>query len=135
MTIEEQKNTDILTEELLKTVQKMHDNGYRLVQIGCGKFGDIFEINYSFDKEYAFENLRVTITEGEKVPSISDIYWGSFIYENEIHDLFGVSVTGINLDFKGNLIRTSVKAPFNVQTVTKVKPEKKEKAEKKTEDN
>ncbi|MBN2734032.1 MAG: NADH-quinone oxidoreductase subunit C [Methanomicrobiaceae archaeon] len=135
MTIEEQKYTDIMKEDLLKNVKDKCESGYRLVQIGCGKFGDIFEINYSFEKEYSFENLRIKTTEGEKVPSISDIYWGSFIYENEIHDLFGVEVTGINLDFKGNLIRTTVKAPFNVKNVTKVKPEKKETAEKKTEDN
>ena len=134
MTIEEQKNTEIETKELLKHVKDMCDGGYRFVQIGCGKFEDIFEINYSFEKDYAFENLRIKITEGTQIPSISDIYWGAFIYENEIHDLFGVKISGINIDYKGNLIQTSIKTPFNVQKVTKVKSDKKIQAEKKQED-
>ncbi|MDD4299612.1 MAG: NADH-quinone oxidoreductase subunit C [Methanomicrobium sp.] len=121
MAIEEQKLTEINAGDLTGNVKEMSDKGYRLVQIGCGKFGDIFEINYSFEKDYSFENLRIKVVEGEKVPSISDIYWGSFIYENEMHDLFGIEVTGMNLDFKGHLIVTSIKAPFNVKNVTKVK--------------
>jgi len=134
VTIEEQKNTEIETEGLLKHVQEMCDGGYRFVQIGCGKFEDIFEINYSFEKDYSFENLRIKITEGIQIPSISDIYWGAFIYENEIHDLFGVKISGINIDYKGNLIKTSVKSPFNVKKVTKVKSDKTDNTEKK-EDN
>ncbi|MDD3977403.1 MAG: NADH-quinone oxidoreductase subunit C [Methanomicrobium sp.] len=124
MTIEEQKKTDISVDDLEAEAQAMCDKGYRLVQIGCGKYGDIFEINYSFEKDYSFENLRISVSEGEKVPSISKSYWGSFIYENEMHDLFGIEVTGMNLDFKGNLIKTSIKSPFNVKNVTKVKSEK-----------
>lgn len=133
MTIEEQINTEIATEELLKHVQDLCDGGYRIVQIGCGKFDDKFEINYSFEKDYCFENLRIKITEGTQIPSISDIYWGAFIYENEIHDLFGVKISGINIDYKGNLIQTSIKTPFNVQKVTKVKSDEKIQAEKKEE--
>jgi ech hydrogenase subunit D len=40
------------------------------------------------------------------------MYWGAFIYENEMHDLFGVAVKGMNVDFSGNFIRTSVPYPF-----------------------
>ncbi|MBP2132698.1 ech hydrogenase subunit D [Methanomicrobium sp. W14] len=121
MTIEEEKIMEIEIDSLLKCVQEMSDKGYRLVQIGCGKFDDTFEINYSFDKDYMFENLRIKLTEGTKVPSISGVYSCSFIYENEIHDLYGIEITGINLDYNGNLIKTSIKAPFNVKSVTRVK--------------
>ena len=107
----------------------MYDEGYRLIQIGCGKYDDIFEINYSFDKDYKFMNLRLKITEGVVVPSITGVYLCAFIYENEIHDLFGVSIKDIAIDFKGNLIKTSIKNPFNTPTVTKVKAAKPAKSE------
>ncbi|WP_084172983.1 NADH-quinone oxidoreductase subunit C [Methanomicrobium mobile] len=126
---EEQTITEVGVDNLVSEVSKMYDEGYRLVQIGCGKYDDIFEINYSFDKDCKFVNLRLKITEGVVVPSITGVYLCAFIYENEIHDLFGVSIKDIAIDFKGNLIRTSVKNPFNTPTVTKVKAAKPAKSE------
>ncbi len=126
---EEQTITEVTVENLVSEVSKMYDEGYRLIQIGCGKYDDIFEINYSFDKDYKFMNLRLKITEGVVVPSITGVYLCAFIYENEIHDLFGVSIKDIAIDFKGNLIKTSIKNPFNTPTVTKVKAAKPAKSE------
>ncbi|MBQ4415972.1 MAG: NADH-quinone oxidoreductase subunit C [Methanomicrobium sp.] len=126
---EEQTITEVTVENLVSEISKMYDEGYRLIQIGCGKYDDIFEINYSFDKDYRFVNLRLKITEGVVVPSITGVYLCAFIYENEIHDLFGVSIKDIAIDFKGNLIKTSIKNPFNTPTVTKVKASKPAKTE------
>jgi len=111
--IEEQPTTVMEIGKLIGAVEELRNDGYRLVQIGCGKFGDIFEINYSFDMEGRFQNLRICIAAETEVPSISGIYWGAFIYENEMHDLFGIRVKGMNIDFHGNLIRTSVSYPFS----------------------
>jgi len=111
---EEQKMQDITPESLIRSVQAMKDGGKRLVQIGCARIGDIFEINYSFDKDYNFENLKLTIPSGLEVPSVSGIYTCAFVYENEIHDLYGIEITGIAIDFKGTFIRTSIKYPFGV---------------------
>jgi ech hydrogenase subunit D len=52
------------------------------------------------------------------------MYWNSFIYENEMHDLFGIQVRGMNIDFKGTLIRTAVKFPFSQPLVTVIKGDK-----------
>ena len=125
MTIEEQLLRDISVEELLGEVKKKSDDGYRLVQIGCTKTDDIFEINYSFEKEYRFENLRITISGDTTVPSISDSYWGSFIYENEMHDLYDINVKGMNIDFNGYLFKTSIPHPFNDNITVKKVPSKK----------
>lgn len=112
--IEEQKIIPIQVAELIEKVKGYSDSGFRLVQIGCTKSGETFEINYSFDKDYRFENLKVTLPDANvAVPSITGIYWAAFLYENEIHDLFGVMITGINIDYKGNFYRTSAKKPFN----------------------
>ena len=124
MTIEKQTTTSIDVGKLIGSVEQFRNNGYRLVQIGCTKVGDLYEINYSFDKDYQFENVRIAITADTEIPSISGMYWNSFIYENEMHDLFGIQVRGMNIDFKGTLIRTAVKFPFSSPPVTIVKGDK-----------
>ncbi|MFA7563623.1 MAG: NADH-quinone oxidoreductase subunit C [Methanoculleus sp.] len=111
---EEQTIIGVALENLLSEVGKLYADGYRLVQIGCTDIGDSYEVNYSFDKGYRFINLRLTIKPETEVPSITGTYWGAFVYENEMHDLFGIPVTGINIDFKGTFIRTAEKYPLSV---------------------
>jgi ech hydrogenase subunit D len=124
MTREEQAIIPIDVQKLIGSVEQFRNEGYRLVQIGCTKVGEIFEINYSFDKDFTFKNLRITVTAETEVPSISGMYWGAFVYENEMHDLFGIQVRGMNIDFKGTFIRTAIKYPFGIPNVTVVKEEK-----------
>ncbi len=109
---------------LIGKVEEFRDGGFRLVQINCSKVGDIYEINYSFDKDYVFKNLRIIVTADTEIPSVSGMYWGAFIYENEMHDLFGIMVKGMNIDFKGHLFTTAVKFPFSIAPLTPVKGEK-----------
>jgi len=111
---EEQTIIEVALPDLLREVDRLHADGYRLVQIGCTDVGGIYEINYSFDKGYHLKNLRLKVGPDTEVPSISGIYWGAFVYENEMHDLFGIPVSGINIDFKGTFIRTAKKYPFSV---------------------
>jgi ech hydrogenase subunit D len=118
MTDDQQITTPIGPDELVSRAAQMKKEGNRLVQIGCTKVGDDFEINYLFDVNFRLTNLRITVQQDTVVPSISGVYWGAFVYENEIHDLFGLTVSGINIDFKGTFIRTTVKYPFTV-TITK----------------
>jgi ech hydrogenase subunit D len=119
MKIEEQTTTPIDVGKLIGRVEQFRSGGYRLVQINATKVGDLYEINYSFDKDYKFENIRITIPIDMEVPSISGMYWGAFIYENEMHDLFGIQVKGINIDYKGNLIKTTIRYPFGAGAVIK----------------
>ena len=119
MKIEEQTTTPIDVGKLIGRVEQFRSGGYRLVQINATKVGDLYEINYSFDKDYTFENIRITIPIEIEVPSISGMYWGAFIYENEMHDLFGIQVKGINIDYKGNLIKTTIRYPFGAGAVVK----------------
>jgi ech hydrogenase subunit D len=116
MTIEEQTIIPIDVSELVSHVEKMKKEGNRLVQIGCTGVEEGYEINYSFDKDYKFQNLRILVKQDTVVPSISGVYWGAFIYENEIHDLFGITIAGMNIDFKGTLYKTTVKYPFSIPT-------------------
>ncbi|OPY37487.1 MAG: NADH dehydrogenase subunit C [Methanoregula sp. PtaU1.Bin051] len=113
MMLPPQSITPIEVGRLVGNVERFRNEGYRLVQIGCTKVADHYEINYCFDKDYMFEVLRITVTADTEVPSITGMYWGAFIYENEMHDLFGIQVKGMNIDFKGTLIKTRVKFPFS----------------------
>ncbi len=110
---EEQEIVAIKGDELVDMVRGLADEGYRLVQICCTKL-DVFHIDYSFDKDYRFLNLRLPVPlDGARVSSVTGIYWGAFTYENEIHDLFGVEFEGINIDYGGNFYRIASKAPFS----------------------
>jgi ech hydrogenase subunit D len=110
--------------ELVGIVVQLCAEGYRLVQVGCSTLEAAYELNYSFDKDNRFKNLRVMIVPDEEVPSISMIYQNAFLYENEIHDLFGVVVTNISIDYHGTLYRTSIRAPFSVDNVKLPEPPK-----------
>lgn len=107
-----QEIKNITLDELVGNVKELSSKGYRLVQISCTKLGENFQLNYSFDKDYEFLNLRLDITADAKVQSVSDVYWSALMYENEIHDLFGLNIEGMAIDFKGNLYKTAVKTPF-----------------------
>jgi ech hydrogenase subunit D len=111
--IEEQPLIPVTTERLMPEIQALLKDGWRLVQIGVTVVGDTFEVNYSFDKDRHFRNLRLTVSSvNARLPSISGVYFCAFLYENEIHDLFGISFDGLALDFKGNFYKTAKKFPF-----------------------
>ncbi len=121
---EPQEITPIGKNDLVGMVARFFAEGYRLVQIGCSTLENGYEVNYSFDKEYRFKNLRVTLESGEDLPSISAVYANAFLYENEIHDLFGVVVKNINIDYGGTLYRTAIKTPFSAENVKLPEPPK-----------
>ena len=110
--------------DLVGIVAELFAEGYRLVQLGCSTLPNGYELSYSFDREYLFRNLRFTVVPGEEVPSISVIYPGAFLYENEIHDLFGVVITRIAIDYRGTLYRTALSTPFSVSNVKLPEPPK-----------
>jgi len=121
---EPQEIIPIAKHDLVGIVADLFADGHRLVQIGCSTLTDAYELNYSFDKEYRFRNLRVTVTPGEEIPSISVIYPNAFLYENEIHDLFGVSIRNIAVDYRGTLYRTAIRTPFSIDNVKLPEPPK-----------
>jgi len=111
--IEEQTIVSVMPETLVAEARKLCDQGYRLVQICATRLGEELQLDYSFDLNRTFVNLRFNLPKvGGRVPSISGIYWCAFTYENEISDLFGVQVDGNVLDFKGNFYTTAMKHPF-----------------------
>jgi len=107
-------NIEIVTPDaLLAKVRALRDQGYRLVQIGASRLPESMELTYSFDLENRLANLRLNLPLAQpRLPSISSIYKCVLLYENEIHDLFGIQVDGMAVDFHGNLYKTAIMHPF-----------------------
>ncbi len=111
--IEDQPNIPVTAATLVAKVYEMRDSGHRLVQIGATPLKDVVELNYSFDRDGRFTNLRLEVPAATaRIPSVSGAYWCAFIYENELHDLFNIQVDGIAVDFKGEFYKMAVRFPF-----------------------
>ncbi len=111
--MKEQILKEISPNDLLTEIMKIKNDGYRLVAISCTNKNGM-ELTYSFDKDYELLNIRLITDTETELPSISILYPYSFLYENEIKELFGVKITGIMPDFNDNLYKIPVKTPFGV---------------------
>ena len=109
-----QEQIELITfDTLLEKVRAKKAQNYRLVQISATQLPGQIELTYSFDLNSQLSNLRLSLPgEAPQLPSISSIYLCAILYENEIHDLFGVRVEGMAIDFKGKFYRTAIKFPF-----------------------
>lgn len=111
----------ITVDTLTEKVRSLRQEGWRLVQISATRLPQDLQLTYSFDLESRLANYRLVLpAEGARIPSISSIYWCAFLYENELHDLFGLQVDGMAIDFKGNFYRTAVKYAFGAPKATTV---------------
>jgi ech hydrogenase subunit D len=104
MSLELDNCAPVTADHLLEQVAARKPMGYRFVTITCVDVGGAFELIYHFDKDYTLRNLRLRIEEGQGVPSISSIYFAAALVENEIKDLFGLSFTGLALDYEGRFL-------------------------------
>lgn len=104
-------------DELLPLAQKKMDEGGRFVNLHACTVEDGFELTYSFtDDETVIDNYRINIHEDDVVPAISPIWLAAFVFENEIHDLFGINIDGIAIDFGGNFYQIALDRPMRNAT-------------------
>jgi ech hydrogenase subunit D len=97
---------------LLDAAHNVKAEGYRLVQISATNAGEAYEVNYSFAKGYELVNYRLLIQPGESVPSISPLFFPAFLYENEMHDLFGIVVENMTVNYKGMFYKLAKRTPY-----------------------
>lgn len=91
---------DVTLESLVGEVSKMKSAGQRMVTFSCTHLGDRdADIIYHFDKDEVLTNLRLTVDMDKPVPSISSVYFGALLIENEIQDQFDIKFDGLVLDF------------------------------------
>lgn len=123
--------TTVGIDELLPHVQALKGVGARFVQMHAERCVDdgSYRLVYTFinvraaqeqiarDGNYAIENLVVEgINQYQEIPSISSYYPAVFPFENEAHDLFGLAITDMQIDFKGFFYQVSTAEPMSVIT-------------------
>ena len=123
--------TTVGIDELLSHVQALKGVGARFVQMHAERNVDdgSYRLVYTFinvraaqehiarDGNYAIESLVVEgIDQYQEIPSISSYYPAVFPFENEAHDLFGLAITDMQLDFKGFFYQVSTVEPMSVIT-------------------
>lgn len=96
----------VTPEALVGEVKALFSGGYRMVTATCLDLGEDLEIIYHFDKNYQMVNLRMVFPKDTDIPSITDIYIGAFLIENEINEMFGAKIKGIAVDYGGRLLVT-----------------------------
>ena len=123
--------TTVGIDKLLPHVQALKGVGARFVQMHAERNVDdgTYRLVYTFinvraaqehfaqDDSYAIENLVVEgIDRYQEIPSISSYYPAVFPFENEVHDLFGLAITDMQIDFKGFFYQVSTAEPMSVIT-------------------
>lgn len=123
--------TTVGIDELLSHVQALKGVGARFVQMHAERCVDdgTYRLVYTFinvraaqeqiarDGSHAIENLVVEgIDQYQEIPSISSYYPAVFPFENEAHDLFGLAITDMQIDFKGFFYQVSTAEPMSVIT-------------------
>lgn len=123
--------TTVGIDELLPHVQALKGAGARFVQMHAERNVDdgSYRLVYTFinvraaqehiaqDGSYAIENLVVEgIDQYQEIPSISSYYPAVFPFENEAHDLFGLAITDMQVDFNGFFYQVSTAEPMSVIT-------------------
>jgi ech hydrogenase subunit D len=102
--------------DLLAEVADIKAAGYRLGQACATKTDGGIDVLYSFEKDEVLTNLKVSLDDKEpELQSISGIYWPAFIYENEMHDLFGITFKNLALDYGGHFFKIASETPWNPQ--------------------
>ena len=123
--------TTVGIDELLSHVQALKGAGARFVQMHAERCVDdgSYRLIYTFinvraaqeqiaqDGNYSIENLVVEgIDQYQEIPSTSSYYPAVFPFENEAHDLFGLAITDMQIDFKGFFYQVSTAEPMSVIT-------------------
>lgn len=123
--------TTVGVDGLLSHVQTLKGVDARFVQMHAERNVDdgTYRLVYTFinvraaqkhiarDGSYTIENLVVEgIDQYQEIPSISSYYPAVFPFENEAHDLFGLAITDMQIDFKGFFYQVSTAEPMSVIT-------------------
>ncbi len=106
---------DIEVSQLHDLAAQYKGKGWRYVNTHALRLDEegLLELICTFSDHADIINLRMTVHPGDHIPSITDIFFSAFVFENETHDLFGVAFDDIAIDFGGHFYTVSLTAPMN----------------------
>lgn len=137
--------TEVTPQTLLEEVKKFAAQKYRFVTMSQTVMDEnTLRLYYHFDEHMTMSEIRMDagacvwqpdlaettgmkhiymdVPKDQPIPSISSIYFAALLIENETQDQFGVTFSGLVLDFKGHLYLEDevTRAPyFTMSTVRK----------------
>lgn len=111
---------NIELDQLRADAEKRKAEGWRYVQMLCTNTDDGVDLTYTYMLGQLIVNPTVRgVKKGQQVPSVSDLFFAAFVFENEAHDLFDVEITNMVIDFGGNFYALSQKAPMTIISAEK----------------
>ncbi|MFQ3676854.1 MAG: NADH-quinone oxidoreductase subunit C [Fimbriimonadaceae bacterium] len=94
--------------DLRQTMSALKSQGFRFLTTSCLDLGDQFGIYYHMDRDLELVHYYVELPKDQPVDSVSDIFPGGFVAENEMRDMFGVKVEGLTLDYGSRFLVTEL---------------------------
>ena len=113
------------TDDLLSEVGRLRGDGARLITITGVDLGESIEVIYHFDLEGVI-NVRAVFDHGDRLPSVSEVFFYARLYERELAEMFDVEIEGIHRglllseDMRG---KGPLRKSFKVENVTLVSKE------------
>ncbi len=89
---------------LHEKIASLIPRGYRFVTMTAVDAVDHFDIFYHFDLQFELNTFLLKLPKEQSLPSISNVCFAALLAENEIQDLFGITVTDLVIDYKKSFI-------------------------------
>jgi ech hydrogenase subunit D len=104
----------LTAQDLLATAMNVKTGGYRLGQICATVAGESLEVLYTFEKDWILKNYKIIVdAKAPELQSVTAAFPYAFIYENELHDLFGIVFKNLGLDYGGKFYKIAKERPWN----------------------
>jgi NADH:ubiquinone oxidoreductase subunit C len=92
-------------EGIVGHARRMQDRGLRLVAMTAVDHDDLsVDVLYHFGRDLLLEHSRLTVAKGDTIPSISGVFFAALLVENEIQDQFGLTFSGLVMDYHRTLL-------------------------------
>lgn len=104
-------------ESILADAKMRQQQGWRYVQTLAVNKDDGVDLVYAYMDMATGKLVNLVVSDvahGATVSSITEAFFEAFVFENEIHDLFGITFDGLALDFNGNFYRLASDKPMTV---------------------
>lgn len=97
-------NEELELSNLLEKIASLMPRGYRFVTMTAVDAGTHFDIYYHFDYHFELNTFLLKLPKEKSLPSISGICFAALLVENEIQDLFGITVTDLVIDYNKSFL-------------------------------
>jgi ech hydrogenase subunit D len=99
------KINEVLTlDNQLEKIGALQLHGWRFVTMTVVDNGEMFDIYYHVDLDYELMTYKLELKKGDTLPSISGVCFAAVVVENEIQDLFGITITGLAIDYEKHFL-------------------------------